>query len=175
MAGVIKVEPYANATNLIVTNLHSLASSSNFQGGWTSGALTNRTLRALDRLYALQLFLGTSPTAGREVRAYVYSAMGHVDGTPTWPDLFSSGTEGVEGAVTLHDPSLLDSPALRLLASWPTVATTNLSIASSLISIWSRLGFVPSDYAIYITHNSVAALKSSGNLIKDTPDYLGWA
>jgi hypothetical protein len=166
MAGDIKVK-YSSTAALTVTALQSLASSSGFTSGWSSGTIDNTSELATDRLIAANLFGGTTPTAG-EIRVYAYAALSVVGGTTIWPDLFSSGTEGTEGAVTLHDTENLDSGLVQL---WSSAVDTSTDGPYPMPPRSLRQAFesVPPKCALYITHNTVAALKSTLQAVYDTP------
>lgn len=163
MAGTFKIS-YGTALTLTVTNLHSLASSSSFQSGWTSAWIDNTTTLAEDYLVSGQIVSGTTPTAG-SVRVYAYAQ--HSDGS-TAPDLFSSGTEGTEGTATVHDGEQLDA-SLVLLWSSSIDTTTNDAYSMPPRSIKQAFGAVPRKFAIYVAHDTVAALKSSGSAFYADP------
>lgn len=164
MPGNLTVATYPDLSDLVVTNLQSLPSSGTFVGGWSSAAISNRSNLALDYWAAWNLFTGASPTADKEWRVYVYPALGHTGGTPTWGDLFSSGTPGVQGLVTVRDVKLLET-AMTLLWSTATHGTTNGSYPGAK-SLRSRLGMIPSDFAFYVSHNTGVDAKSSGNVFR---------
>lgn len=161
MAGDIKLK-YGTALTLTVTNLQSLASDANFASGWTSAAVDNTSVLAEDYLVGGTLFGGTTPTAG-EVRVYAYAS---VDGT-NWPDLFSAGTEGTQGAATIHDTENLSG--LVLLWSSAVDTTSDAPYPTTPLSIRAFLGSVPPKFALYVAHNTVAALKSSGQVLYAQP------
>ncbi len=164
MAGDIKSKYGASPLTLTVTNLHSLASSSTFQSGWTSAWIDNTSTLAFDYLVSAAIAAGTSPTAG-SVRVYAYAQ--HSDGS-TAPDLFSSGTEGTEGAATVHDAEQLDA-SFVLLWSSSIDTTTNDVYTMPPRSIRQAFGEVPRKFAIYIAHDTVAALRSSVNAVYADP------
>jgi len=155
---------YGTALSPTVTNLQSLASSSTFQSGWTSNWIDNTSVKAEDYLITAAIVAGTTPTAG-SVRVYAYAQ--HSDGT-TAPDLFSSGTEGTEGAATVHDSEQLDA-SLVLLWSSSIDTTTNDVYTMPPRSIAQAFGCVPRKFALYIAHDTVAALKSTGNAVYADP------
>lgn len=119
---------------------------------------------ALDHLITAAIAAGTTPTAG-SVRVYAYAQ--HSDGAAA-PDLFSSGTEGTEGAATIHDAEQLDS-SFVLLWSSAIDTTTNDVYTMPPRSIAQAFGYVPRKFAIYIAHDTVAALRSSVNAVYADP------
>ncbi len=158
MAGDLKIKYGGSPLTLTVTNLQSLASSSTFLGGWTSAWIDNTSVLALDYLITANIAAGSSPTAG-SVRCYAYAQ--HSDGT-TAPDIFSAGTEGSEGTATVTDSEQLDA-SLVLLWSSSIDTTTNDNYTMPPRSIAQAFGCVPRKFAIYIAHDTVAALRSTVN------------
>lgn len=156
MAADIK-QKYGSSATLTTTNLQSLASSSSYLSGWTSAWIDNTSNLALNQMVSVQITAGTNPTAGT-VRVYAYASF---DGTNS-PDIFSSGTEGTEGAATVTDAEQLDA-SLVLLWESDVDTTTNDVYTMPPRSARSIFGFVPRKWALYVAHNTVAALKSSGN------------
>jgi hypothetical protein len=110
------------------------------------GGLVQRHDRQHDRSRSRQAHLGK--VHGRKLRA---------DG---W-----SGTEGTEGAATLHDTEIRDSLCLL----WAQVTDTTASRVYQMIqtSIPNRMGlmFAPRKCALFIAHSMVAALETSGNQV----------
>lgn len=153
---------YGTALTPTVTALQSLASSSSFTSGWTSDWIDNTSVLALNYLVSAAFELGTTPTAG-EIRVYAYAE--HPNGDD--PDLFSSGTEGTQGAVTLHDTEQLSG--MVLLWSTDTDTTTNDPHEMPPRSIAGAFGEVPRKYALFVTHNTVAALRSTGQALYVDP------
>ena len=153
---------YAASSNLTVTNLNSIATSSTWSAGWTSGTIDNTSNLYLDYLITVKITLGTTLTAG-EVRVYVYAMLDDSN----WNDIFSAGTEGTEGTATVHDTELLDgNAALKLLGVMPT-DTTNSQVYSldprSVAQLYG--GICPAKFAIFIAHNTGANLAASGNQV----------
>lgn len=159
MAGDIKLK-YGTPSAITVTNLQSLASNSTFTTGWTSGTIDNTSTLAQDYLVGANLYTGTTVTAG-SIRVYAYGALQDSGGTPTWPDIFSTGTEGSEGSnAILHDTEVLDSGLILLWSS--AVDTSNDGpYPMPPRSIAAAFGQVPQKFALYVAHDTVAALKST--------------
>lgn len=168
MAGDLKLK-YNSTNALTVTGLQSLASSSAFTSGWSGPTIDNTSDLAYDRMIGANLFAGTSPTDAREIRVYAYAALSVVGGTTIWPDLFSSGTEGTEGAATLHDAENLES-GLVFLWSTRTDSTSDAPYPMPPVSLRAAFGgTLPPKCALYVAHNTGVALKSSGQAVYDTP------
>lgn len=151
-------QKYGTIETFTVTNLQSLASSSTFQSGWTSAYIDNTTNLNVNSVVYGQIVAGSSPTAG-SVRVYAYA----FDGTNT-PNIFSSGTPGTEGAATVTDSEQLDA-SLVLLWSSAIDTTTNDIYVMPLRSIRGAFNFLPRKWAIYVAHDTVAALKSTTNAL----------
>jgi hypothetical protein len=157
------IEPsYRASSNLTVTGLNAgLASSSTWVAGWSSGTIDNTTDLDLDKLISAKFTAESSGLTAGEIRVYVYTMLDD----STWPDLFSSGTEGTEGAATLHDTEIRDSLCLL----WAQVTDTTASRVYQMIqtSIPNRMGlmFAPRKCALFIAHSMVAALETSGNQV----------
>lgn len=162
-AGDIKTKRGTPAS-LVVTNLNSLASSSTFLAGWTSAWVDDSAVNAFDYEVSGQITAGTTPTAG-SVRVYVYAI--HADGA-TAPTINSAGVAGAEGAFTITDTEQLDA-SLILLWSSDIDTTTNDVYAMPNRSIAQAFGLVPLKWALFVTHNTVNALKSSGQNFYYTP------
>lgn len=159
MADVKKA--YRAAAALTVTNLHSLPSSSTWTSGWTSGTIDNTSDLDLDKLIAIQLELASSGLAAGEIRAYVYTMLDDSN----WPDLFSSGTEGTEGAATLHDVYVRDY-MLTPLYSWFTDTTNSQKYSCPWTSIAELFNHVmPPKCALYIAHSTGQNLAASNNVV----------
>ena len=151
---------YGTALTPTVTALQSLASSSTFQSGWTSAWIVNTSVLALDYLVSANIAAGSSPTAGA-VRVYAYAE--HSDGS-TSPSINSAGTPGTQGAFTITDAEQLDA-SLILLWSSDIDATTNDNYTMPPRSIAAAFGQVPRRFAIYVSHSTVAALRSTLNAV----------
>jgi hypothetical protein len=157
MAGDLK-QKYGTIETFTVTALQSLASNSTFTSGWGSAWIDNTTNLNLNSIVYGQIVAGTTPTAG-SVRVYALA----FDGTNT-PDVYSSGTEGTEGAVTIHDTEQLDASFILLWSS-SIDTTTNDVYTMPPRSIRQAFGFLPRKWALYVAHDTVAALRSTLNAL----------
>lgn len=166
MAGDIKLK-YGTDATYSVTALQSLASSTTNVAGWSSVAVDNTTDLYSDYLISGQFTVSASaPTAGKSIKVYAYGAF---NGTPTWPDLFSSGTEGSEGAATVHDEEQRDC-GMRLLWAGVVDAGTSEVYAMPPTSLAQCFGGVlPSDWALWVVQDTGQALSASGNALYRQP------
>jgi hypothetical protein len=162
-AGDIKLV-YGSSSNLTVTNLNSLASSSGRLAGWTSGTIDNTTDLHLDKLISGKF---TTASANRQAGVIEVWAYAMLDDS-TWPDVFSAGTEGTEGAATIHDDEQ-KAECFELLWS-TTVDTTNGDVHNMKPrSVRAAFGFMPAKFALFVTttaaNSTNAGFASSGNQI----------
>lgn len=167
MAGDIKLK-YGTTQALVQTNLDGLGSSSSFVAGWTSDAIDNTSELATDFLISGQFQVESSGLTAGEIRVSAYGA--HNPTGPVWPDLFSSGTEGAEGAATISDTEVRDSAFAPL---WSTVTDTSASRVYPMPprSIREAFGNVPPLFALFVAQSTVAALETTSdpNVMYYTP------
>jgi hypothetical protein len=158
MAGDIKLK-YGTPAALTQTNLDGIASSATWVGGWTSGAINNTSALALDYLIS-----GTFQveSAGLSAGAIMVSAYTAFDATPTWPDVFSAGTEGTEGTATIHDTEVRDS-AFAPLAQIITDTSASRHYPFYARSIAQAFGSVPPYFAIFVGQSTGATLETTGD------------
>lgn len=168
MAGDIKLQ-YVASVAPTVTNLHSLASSSDWTAGWTSGSVNNTSDENVDFMYAGTFTTHASNRQAGQILVYVIAAL---NDTPTWPAT-ASGTIGTEGALSFTDIEERDS-LCRLLAAI-TVDNTASAIYTFPPTGIAQLfgGHVPPYHAIFVAQNCAtstnAGLASSGSAIYYTP------
>jgi len=151
---------YRASSNLTVTNLHGIASSSTWVAGWTSATIDNTADLDLDKLVSGSFVVESSGLAAGEIRVYVYAML---DDT-TWPDIFSSGTEGTQGTATLHDTEIRDS--LKLLWAQSTDTTASRVYPMQSASVAARFdGVLPPKFALFVTQSTGTTLETTGNQV----------
>lgn len=162
-AGDVTTE-YGSTSSLTVSGLHSQAASATWTTGWTSAAVDNTSTKAQDCLVTGNFTVGAGPTAG-EIRVYVYASY---DGT-SWPDIFSSGTEGTEGAnAALHDTNIRDGH-MRMLWSTPTDTSASQNYPMPPCSVASLFGgLLPKKFALFVAHSTVQAFAAAGSRMETT-------
>lgn len=157
---------YGTDAAFTVTNLHSIATSATLLAGWTSGSVNNTSTLAMDYMISgrFEVNTGAAPTADTQIQLWAYSCE---NDTPTWPDLFSAGTEGTEGTATVHDAEMMSG--MRLL--WSTVVDANTSDVYTVpyTSIAQAFGHVPPYFALFVTHNTGQNLHSAVNALYYMP------
>lgn len=142
------------------TNLDGIASSGTWVAGWSSAAVDNVTsVKAVDYLVQGQFQVESAGLSAGVINVYAYASL---NDTPTWPDLFSAGTEGSEGAATLHDTEIRDT--LRLVASIVTDTTASRYYSFQPVSIASLFGgHVPSHWALFVAQSTGTTLETTGD------------
>lgn len=141
------------------TNLDGIASSATWVAGWTSGSIDNTSTKAVDYLVSGQFQVESSGLSAGVINVYAYAAL---NDTPTWPDLFSAGTEGTEGTATIHDTEIRDT--LRLVASIATDTTASRYYAFNPVSIASLFGgHVPTHWALFVAQSTGTTLETTGD------------
>ncbi len=85
-----------------------------------------------------------------------------LDDTPTWPDVFSAGTEGTEGTATIHDSEIRDGAFVLL---WQVTTDTGASDKYIMppTSIADAFGFVPRIFALFVTQSSGSTLETTAD------------
>jgi hypothetical protein len=172
MAGDIKGK-LAASVSMTVTNLHSLASSQTYIGGWGSASVSNRT-----NLYVDYMVAGTFKTASanRQATGYInVYVIGALNDTPTFGTV-ATGTAGTEGAITFTD-TYRQVAQCRLLQPIFVGESGSATIydfpETSIAQLFG--GVCPNDWYLYVAQNvtttTTAGLASSGNAIYYTPIY----
>jgi hypothetical protein len=152
---------YRAASNLTVTNLAGIASSSTWIAGWTSALVDNTTNLDLDILVSAKFTVESAGLAAGEIRVYVYDMLDDTN----WPDIFSAGTEGTEGTATLHDTNTLNS-SLKYLWSTATDTTASQVYAMPKMSVAAVYGGVlPPKFALFVAQSTGTTLETSGQQV----------
>jgi hypothetical protein len=134
--------------------LESLAHDANLLAGRESTAVDNTTNKYLDYLIGGKIKLGTGPTAGGVVEAWVYASE---EDTPTYPDVFD-GTDSNESVTSAN----VKYAGLALLGTAVADATTGEVLwfkPRSLAQLFG--GAVPKYHGIFIVHSTGVALDAS--------------
>lgn len=157
--------PYDTDVAFTQTNLDGIASSSTLIAGWTSASVTTA---ADDYLLSGTFQVESSGLSAGEIRVYVYTIL---DDAPTWPDVFSAGTEGTEGTATIHDTEIRDGAFTMV---WSCVTDTGASDKYSMpqTAIAQFFGGVlPEIWAVFVTQSSGNTLETTGdpNQVYRTP------
>lgn len=143
-------------TSTALTNaIQSLGSSSTWLAGYESDVIDNTSNKYLDYSLEGKITVGTSPSAGTEIRIYVVASF---DGT-TWPDVF----DGTTSAETITSAGVA-SGFLKLAAVILVDATTSdRSYPFSIGSVAALFGGnCPAKFLLFVSHNSGVNLNSTG-------------
>lgn len=145
---------YPAASDVTIT-LASLATDTNLLTGRESTAIDNTTNLYLDYLVSGKITTGTSPADAKSIQVW---AVGSWDGT-TYPDGFS----GSDSAETITSGNHKNS-VCRFLAELATDATSNRTYHFGPVSVAAAFGgVVPKKWLVFVTHNTVANLHSTGS------------
>lgn len=160
--GDVKYATYPNVQNLTVTALNAgLASSATWVAGWSSQTIDNTSNLYDDYILTGNILVESSGLTAGYLNLWAYTMLDPTAGT--WPDIFSSGTEGSQGAATLHDTEIRDG----LIPIWSqqtdTTASRNYPIQG--VSLLSMMRVIPPKFAFFFAHSTVAALETSGQVI----------
>lgn len=168
MAGDIKAK-YGTVHTFTVTNLHSLASSSSRESGWTSASVSNTSDLSLDYLISGTFSTHASNRQAGYIDVRIYTAL---NSTPTWPDIFSAGTEGTEGTCTWHDTEQMNS-AGRPLQIIEVDSGASDVYTFPQTGIAQLFGSMPTHFAVYVGQNCAtstnAGFAASGSALYGIP------
>lgn len=169
MAGDIKAK-YGTLNTFTVTNLHSLATSSSREVGWTSASVANTTDLSLDYIVSGTFTTAASNRQAGYIDVRVYTSL---NATPVWPDIFSSGTEGTEGAATWHDTEQMNSGSVLLTSIEVDASASDvMTFPQTGIAGLMNLGAVPTHFALFVGQNATssgAGLAASGSALYGIP------
>lgn len=145
---------YGTVQTMVVTNLHSLASSATV--GWQSAVVDNGTNEYLDAHAQVILdFADTAPANDQAAEVYAYSGL---------ETSYTNPCSGSEGSITLVAPFLLT------LLGVIQYNTQNEVAESQVMSVAAAFrGILPEKWGLVIVNYSGAALAASGNTVKWTP------
>ena len=166
MAGDIKSKYPAASTAMTVTNLHSLASSQTWIGGWTSASVANTSNVDFDYLVGGTFTTHASNRQAGSINVYV---IGSLNDTPTWPTS-ASGTPGTEGALTFTAAEQVNS-CCRLLGSIAVNNTASQVYAFPQTSIAQLFAnqVMPTHWCLYVASNAstttTAGLAAAGSAL----------
>jgi hypothetical protein len=140
----IKIEYAASAA--MTCTLASLPSSSTFTSGREATSIDNTSNKYIDYRVSPKITVGTSPTAGTEIRLYSYVAL---NDTPVYPDTLS----GADANVTLTESNMLDC-GFVLLGGCTISGTSNIGYPIKCLTIAEAHGHAGHRWGLYITHNT---------------------
>lgn len=149
----------ATDSNAITITLASLATSSTLVAGRASTVVSNTSNMFIDAIVSGSIKLGTTPTASKEIRVYVFSPLKVASSTFTYPTATATALTGSDEAATFEAEQLSQ---LRLAASVATVGTTGRIYDFQPFSVASLYGGVmPLKWGIFVTHSTAVNLDST--------------
>lgn len=150
---------YAASSNLTVTNLAGLASSSTHVTGWESDAIDNTSNLYVDYLISAKFTVESAGLSAGEIRVW---AVAMLDDS-TWPGGFD-GTESAE-TTPLDDENGTWAGA-RLLKAIPTDTTASQVYYMSPTSVAQAFGGIcPAKFVIFVTQSTGTTLETSGQQV----------
>ena len=158
---------YASSSALTVTNLHSLAASATFIGGWESGAVDNTSNLYLDYRITAKLVTHASNRQAGTIRLYL---VGPTDDS-AWPDVID-GTESTESFTDTEERDAVAILAGVIDVDNTASATYEIHVPSVAAAFGGNL---PKKFVIFITGDAAtstnAQLASSGSVVTVTGSY----
>jgi hypothetical protein len=153
---------YRASSNLTVTNLASIATSSTWVAGWISGVIDNTTNLDLDIAVSGKIALGNAATAG-EIRMYAFAMLDDSN----WPALLSAGTAGTEGTATVTTTTIRDAGMVLVFAAATRADPgTDDVYPIPMTSLRGAFGgFLPPKTVLFVTHSTGVNLAASGQQI----------
>jgi hypothetical protein len=149
---------YPADSQAITITLASLASSSTFLAGAESGAISNRSTLDLDHILSGKIRVGTTPTINTQIQVWVVPLLKLVSATVTYPDVM----DGTASAETWTSAGVRDGSGVLVKTLSVDATTSDRDYYFGGISLAAIFGSVPSDYVVYVTHNSGVALNATG-------------
>lgn len=155
----IKIKYPASSVNSVALtiSLGSLASDTNLLAGRETTAVDNTSNLDLDHLLGGKVRVGSSPTAGRRIEAWVYAAFKIASGTPTYVDGFS-GSDANKSLTSAN----VKASALRRIWSTFIDSTSSRDYYMPLTSVADLFGRLPPYWGLWIVHDTGVALDSTG-------------
>ena len=149
------IKPAYTTSAAITITLASLATSSTRVAGRESTVVDNTSNLFLDCLVSGKVTTGTSPTSGKQIDVWVVASE---DGT-NYPDVF----DGTDSDETVTSENVRNS-ALRLAATAIVDSTSDRTYYIAPFSIAALYGGnMPRKWGLFVTHDTVANLNSTGS------------
>lgn len=148
---------FAASSNLTVTNLNSIATSSGHTAGWESGAVDNSSNLYDDYEVTAKITVASASLTAGEIRLWL---VGQLDDS-TWPDVF----DGTESTETITDAEMRD--AICHLGAITQTDTTNSDVYYLRCPSVKRIfgGNMPSRFVVFISQSTGQNLAASGNQV----------
>ena len=153
---------YRASSNLTVTALDGLASSSTHVTGWESAVIDNTTDKDLDKLISGKVTVESAGLAAGEIRIWAVPKLD--DST------YAGGLDGTQSAETTpFDDENGTNAAAVLLKSITTDTTASQVYTWHMLSVASAFGgCLPPYFSIFITQSTGTTLETTGNQVTVT-------
>lgn len=157
---------YAASAAYTIT-LTGLGTSSTLVAGRESTGLSNASNKYLDELVAGLITVGTTPTASTYIEVH---AVGALDDTPTYPDVFD-GTDSAETVTSAAIKAAICRPIGIMLVDATTSDRGYPFAPSGIRQLFGDA--LPPAHAIFVTHSTAVNLNATAanHYIKHTPVY----
>jgi len=150
-------------TNAVTITLASLATSSTHIVGRQSTIVDNTATKYLDVQLFGQIEGGTTPTVDTSIRIYAWAPTKIATSTKTYPVASGTTQLGASDAAATFT-AYNRNAALKFLHQITVNATTGNQYSFFIGSLAAAFGGVmPSWWGLFVTHNTVAALDSTGS------------
>lgn len=145
--------------------LASLATDSNKLTGLESDGISNATNKYLDNIIGGKITTGTSPTDAKSIEVI---AIGAVNDTPLYPDVF----DGTTSAETITSANIKNAIS-RFVAYLATNNTSDRTFWFGPVSLAGIFGLMPIAHVLFVTHDTAVNLNSTpaNHAIYNTPVY----
>lgn len=157
---------YAASAAYTIT-LTGLATSSTLITGRESSSVSNASNKYLDELVAGLITTSTSPTDAKSIEVH---AIGALNDTPLWPDVF----DGTDSGETITAAGV-KYPICRSIALIQTNNTSDVTYPFGPMGIRQQFGdALPVAHVIFVTHNTGVNLHATAanHAIYHTPVYF---
>lgn len=159
---------YAASAAYTIT-LTGLGSSATWVAGRESTSVSNASNKYLDELVAGRVHVHESSAVTASTRIEVH-AVGTLNDTPTWPDVF----DGTDSAETVTSAGIKDSICRPIASMLVDATTTNRPYFFAPLGIRQLFGDgLPTEHVLFVTHNTGQNLgaTASNHAISHTPVY----
>lgn len=147
----------ADSVVITATGMGGLASSATGVAGVELGPISNVSNLDLDHILSGKIQVGTTPTVG-QIEIYVVPLVSYISGTAAWPDVM----DGTAGAETWQSVGTRNGAAVLAKTIAVDLTTSDLFYWFGGVSVAALFGgFLPEQYELFVTHNTVAALHAT--------------
>lgn len=150
---------YVASSNLAVTNLAGIASSSTHVSGWESAEIDNSTNKYLDYLVSAKITVESSGLSSGQIRIWIVPKLDD----STWPGGFD-GTESTETTPLDDENGTAAGAAIGAVANTDTTASQVYYFKPFAVAPLFG-GVCPEKFVIFITQSTGTTLETSGQQV----------